>query len=82
MQTAHDQEVLGSNPGTVYWMDVSDASCYIQENIENKGSQMRHTKKVIKKKHKKTATITTLTAMTTKTYQNQRNIQHLKHNQT
>jgi hypothetical protein len=22
-QTAHDQEVVGSNPGTVYWMDVS-----------------------------------------------------------
>ena len=21
---AHDQEVMGSNPGTVYWMDVSD----------------------------------------------------------
>jgi hypothetical protein len=20
---AHDQEVMGSNPGTVYWMDVS-----------------------------------------------------------
>ncbi len=23
-QMAHDQEVVGSNPGTVYWMDVSD----------------------------------------------------------
>ncbi len=21
---AHDQEVVGSNPGTVYWMDASD----------------------------------------------------------
>jgi hypothetical protein len=21
---AHDQEVVGSNPGTVYWMDVSE----------------------------------------------------------
>jgi hypothetical protein len=21
---AHDQEVVGSNPGTVYWMDVSN----------------------------------------------------------
>jgi hypothetical protein len=30
---AHDQEVVGSNPGTVYWMDVSDdASYYIKEN--------------------------------------------------
>ncbi len=45
MQTAHDQEVVGSNPGAVYWMDVSDASYYIQENNENKGSQMGHTKK-------------------------------------
>jgi hypothetical protein len=26
---AHEQEVVGSNPGTVYWMDVSDASYYI-----------------------------------------------------
>jgi hypothetical protein len=47
---AHDQEVVGSNPGTVYWMDVSDASYYIQENNENKGSRMGHTKKIIKKK--------------------------------
>jgi hypothetical protein len=30
---AHDQEVMGSNPGIVYWMDVSiDASYYIKEN--------------------------------------------------
>jgi hypothetical protein len=30
---AHDQEVLGSNPVTVYWMDVSnDANYYIKEN--------------------------------------------------
>jgi hypothetical protein len=21
---AHDQEVVGLNPGTIYWMDVSD----------------------------------------------------------
>ncbi len=32
-------------PGTVYQMDVSDASYYIQENNENKGSRMGHTKK-------------------------------------
>ncbi len=32
-QMAHDQEVEGSNPGTVYWMDVTDdASYYIKEN--------------------------------------------------
>jgi hypothetical protein len=41
---AHDQEVVGSNPGTVYWMDVSDASYYIKIQ-ENKGSQMGQTKK-------------------------------------
>jgi hypothetical protein len=31
-------------------MDVSDASYYIHENNENKGSQMGHTKKILKKK--------------------------------
>ena len=44
-QTAHNQEVVSSSPDTVFWMDVSDASYYIEENNENKGSQMRHTKK-------------------------------------
>jgi hypothetical protein len=33
---AHDQEIVGSNPGTVYWMDVSIAIYYVIENIENK----------------------------------------------
>jgi len=38
---ALDQEVVGSNPGIVYRMDGSnDASFYITEKIENKGSQM------------------------------------------
>ncbi len=42
----HDQEVVGSNPGTVYWMDVSDLlAITLKEKIENKGSQMGHTKK-------------------------------------
>jgi hypothetical protein len=50
---AHDQEIVGSNPGTVYWMDVSDASYYIIEKIENKGSQMGHTKKIFKSKARK-----------------------------
>jgi hypothetical protein len=36
---------VGSNPGTIDWMDVSDASYYIHENKKNKGSQMGHTKK-------------------------------------
>jgi hypothetical protein len=44
---AHDQEFVGLNPDTVYWMDVSIASYYIIEN-ENKGSQMGHTKKLLK----------------------------------
>jgi hypothetical protein len=45
-QMAHDQEVVSSNPGTVYWMDVSNNASYnIKRKIENKGSQMGHTKK-------------------------------------
>ncbi len=27
-QTAHNQEVMGSNTGDVNWMDVSNATCY------------------------------------------------------
>jgi hypothetical protein len=34
-------------------MDVSDASYYIQENNENKGSRMGHTKKIFFRKKKK-----------------------------
>jgi hypothetical protein len=30
---ANDQEVMGSNPGTIYWMDVSEAIYYIHMNI-------------------------------------------------
>jgi hypothetical protein len=38
---AHDQEVVGSNPGTLYWLDVSgNASYYVKEKFENKGIQM------------------------------------------
>ncbi len=48
MQTAHDQEVVGSNPDTVDLMDLSDASFYINihENNENKGSQIGNTKRI------------------------------------
>ncbi len=53
MQTAHDREVVGMNPGTIYWMDVSDASYNIHKYNENNGSQMGRTKKVLKKKNKK-----------------------------
>ncbi len=46
-------KAMGSNPGTEYWIDVSDnASYYNVRKMENKGSQMGHTKK--KKKKKKT----------------------------
>ncbi len=46
---AHNQEVVGSNPGNVYWMDVNDACYYISkhENNENEGRQIGHTKKTI-----------------------------------
>jgi hypothetical protein len=49
---SHDQEVVGSNPSTIYWMDVSDASYYINihKNNKNKGSRMGHTKNIFKKK--------------------------------
>jgi hypothetical protein len=49
---AHDQEAVGSNPDTIYWMDVSIASYYIKfihKNNENTGGQMGHTKKYFKK---------------------------------
>ncbi len=39
MQMAHDQEIVGSNPGIAYWMDLSGASYFIKRKIENKGSQ-------------------------------------------
>ncbi len=50
---AHDQEVVSSNPGTVYWMDVSDASYYIQENTKIKVAKWGTPKKYNKKKKKK-----------------------------
>jgi len=28
---AHDQEIVGSKPGTIYWMDVSGAIYYIKK---------------------------------------------------
>jgi hypothetical protein len=41
---------MGSNLGTVYWMDVSDdANFHIKEKLKNKGSPMVHTKKIFKK---------------------------------
>ena len=42
---AHDQEIMGSNPVTVYWMDVSDASYYIHNNNEIKVAEWGTPKK-------------------------------------
>ncbi len=36
-QMAHYQEIMGSNPGTLYWMDVSkNASYFIPEKLKTK----------------------------------------------
>jgi hypothetical protein len=44
---ARDQEVMGSNPGTVYWMDVSDdASYYIKEKLKIKVAKRGTPKKI------------------------------------
>jgi hypothetical protein len=40
---------MGLNPGIIYWMDVSDASYYINKNNENKGSQMGTNKSMLTK---------------------------------
>ncbi len=47
---AHDQEIMGSNPGTVYWMDVSDASYYIIEKLKIKVAKWGTPKKYLKKR--------------------------------
>jgi len=47
---AHDQEVVGSNPGTVYWMDVSDdASYYKKRKLKIKVAKWGTPKKYLKK---------------------------------
>ncbi len=46
---AHDQEVMGSSTGTVYWMDVSDASYYIKK-MEIKVAKKGTPKIICKKK--------------------------------
>ncbi len=43
----HDQEVVGSNPGTVYWMDVSVASYYIKEKLKIKVAKWGTPKKYL-----------------------------------
>jgi hypothetical protein len=45
---AHDQEIMSSNPGTLYWMDVSDASYYIIEKLKIKFAKWGTPKKYFK----------------------------------
>jgi uncharacterized protein (DUF427 family) len=40
--------VVGSNPGTVYWMDVSHGASYYIKKKKKKSSQMGHSKTTIK----------------------------------
>jgi hypothetical protein len=47
----HDQEVLGSNPGTVYWMDVSDLlAITLKEKLKIKVAKWGKPKQYLKKK--------------------------------
>jgi hypothetical protein len=48
---AHDQEIVGSNPGTVYCMDVSDASYYITEKLKIKVAKWGTPKNYFKKRY-------------------------------
>jgi hypothetical protein len=45
---AYDQEVLGSNPVTIYWMDASDdASYYIKRKLKIKEAKWGTPKKKV-----------------------------------
>ena len=49
----YDQEVMGSNPGTVYWMDVSDLlAITLKKNWKIKVAKWGTPKKYLKKKMK------------------------------
>ena len=41
---AFDPEIVSLNPGTVYWMDAINFLAITLKKIQNKGSQMGHTK--------------------------------------
>jgi hypothetical protein len=47
---AHDQEIVGLNLDTVYWMDASVANYYINKHKQKKTKIKDTTKKTIKKK--------------------------------
>ena len=51
---AHNQEVVGSNPGTVYWMDVND-TCYYISKRENNKNKVTSGMGLTKKKYLKNA---------------------------
>jgi hypothetical protein len=47
---AHDPEVVGSNPGTIYWMDVSDLlAITLKEKLKIKVAKWGIPKKYLKK---------------------------------
>jgi hypothetical protein len=46
----HDQEVMGSNLGTLYWMDVSDDASYIKRKLKIKVAKWGTPKKYFFKK--------------------------------
>jgi hypothetical protein len=47
---AHDQRVVGSNPGTIYWMDVSDLlAITFKKNWKIKVAKWAHQKILLKK---------------------------------
>jgi len=47
---AHDPEVVGSNPGTIYWMDVSDLlAITLKEKFKIKVAKWGIPKKYFKK---------------------------------
>ncbi len=63
-QMAHDQEIVNSNPGTVYWIDISNASYYIKEKLKIKVAKwgtLKNIKKKKKKQRSRTMTIFLLT---------------------
>jgi hypothetical protein len=48
---AHDPEVVGSNPGTIYWMDVSDLlAITLKEKLKIKVAKWGIPKKYLKKR--------------------------------
>ena len=46
---AHDQEVMGSNPGTVYWLDVSNLLAITLKKLKTKVAKWGTSKKIFKK---------------------------------